>query len=80
MKTGSQDISPPKDTEDAAQPAEDLKTNSLLSSHPAGPAPEEAQPGPMTGPAVSSEETAAELATEVRMHRLISSLALEMAF
>ncbi len=73
MKTGSQDISPPKDTEDAAQPAEDLKTEPPLSDHPAGPAPEEAQPAPTTGPAVLSEETTAELATEVRMHQITSS-------
>ena len=66
MKTGSQDISPPKDIEEVALPAMEPETTPTLSDQPAGAAPEETQPAGMTGAAaVPSEDTAAEPATEV---------------
>ncbi len=74
MKTGSQDISPPKDTEDAAQPAEDLKTEPPLSDHPAGPAPEEAQPAPTTGAAAVPSEDDSGRASHRGAHALQDSL------
>ncbi len=69
MKTGSQDISPPKDIEEAALPAKEPKTTPILSDHSAGAAPEEAQPAAMTvAAAVPSEDAAVEPATEVSTH------------
>ena len=80
MKTGSQDISPPKDVEEAALPAMEPKTTPTLSDQPAGSAPEEAQPAAMTGAAaVPSEDAAAEPATEVSTCRQSPSMLLAHA-
>lgn len=66
MKTGSQDISPPKDTDNAAQPAQQPKTDPTPSDSPGGAVPEEALPDVMTeSAAVSTQEAAAEPVTEV---------------
>ena len=75
MKTSSQDISPPKDNEDAALPSTAPKTEPMQSVCLAGVAPEEAQPVEAQPAIITeavaepAEELAAEAVTEVSKAR-----------
>ena len=66
MKTGSQDISPPKDIDDAAQPAQQAKTDPAPCDSPGGATPEDAQPEATTGlAAMPTQEATAEPIAQV---------------